>query len=500
VTNSTTAAQPLDLDKLQEILDSAGPGAKSALIPVDVFRTLIAQARAAKPAGAADTTASASIDSRAAQPVQAGEAVDERSLFEREALRHDIVDDEGLERRKSGEYIDEPAQAAWSAWQVARASPAPVSAQQGAAEQHNAVECDSALRAEPASQQEITRLDVMSLIRENAHRNYMAGVTSDGVEAKYMREIETTVSAVFAELDAVRRCRAQGGDTSNNEVSHLAAKAPAVQDDLSDLPGYRHCGLFELIDPDAPAAQAVDAEAELFDMLGRVHPYAMPIEDFRRAEERVQRAVDLQQPRPVPDQAAIVWRGDLMTLIGELQHKRGYFDSHRAKCPAAASPASTPEAAPTDFVRDDLDALVREYGNAPVIGPGRTRRVVMQDIYRLAGEIFAAPTAGAATASEDAPSEKQAKLRALADRIDPEKLWTVPLMDRDKLSEAGRDRLDAGVMLRRYAEFFGPGRWVLIPPTGSVQFSAGSLEKVAEMAKADLDRKAMRATQQEGGK
>jgi hypothetical protein len=34
----------------------------------------------------------------------------------------------------------------------ARASLAPVSAQQGAAEQHNAVECDSALRAEPASQ------------------------------------------------------------------------------------------------------------------------------------------------------------------------------------------------------------------------------------------------------------------------------------------------------------------------------------------------------------
>jgi hypothetical protein len=113
--------------------------------------------------------------------------------------------------------------------------------------------------------------------------------------------------------------------------------------------------------------------------------------------------------------------------------------------------------------------------------------------------LYAAPTSGAATTSEDAPSEKQAKLRALADRIDPEKLWTVPLMDRDKLSEAGRDRLDAGVMLRRYAEFFGPGRWVLIPPTGSVQFSAGSLEKVAEMAKADLDRKAMRATQQEGG-
>lgn len=57
-------------------------------------------------------------------------------------------------------------------------------------------------------------------------------------------------------------------------------------------------------------------------------------------------------------------------------------------------------AAPSAFINDDLDALVREYGNAPVIGSDRTRRVVMQEIYQLAGEIFG--EAGAAAKTEQA--------------------------------------------------------------------------------------------------
>jgi hypothetical protein len=113
---------------------------------------------------------------------------------------------------------------------------------------------------------------------------------------------------------------------------------------------------------------------------------------------------------------------------------------------------------------------------------------------------LAATTAGAATTSEDAPSVKQEKLRALADRIDHESLWKRPMMCRGQMTDEQRDRLDAGVMLRRYSDLLAPGRWLVVPPTGSVQFSAASLDKVTEMAKADQDRKAMRATQQEGGK
>lgn len=81
------------------------------------------------------------------------------------------------------------------------------------------------------------------------------------------------------------------------------------------------------------------------------------------------------------------------------------------------------------------------------------------------------------------------KLLALADQIDHEKLWKRPGMDRDKMTADQQARLDAGVMLRRYADILTPGRWLLIPPTGRIQFSASTLEKVFEMAKRDEARK-----------
>jgi hypothetical protein len=84
---------------------------------------------------------------------------------------------------------------------------------------------------------------------------------------------------------------------------------------------------------------------------------------------------------------------------------------------------------------------------------------------------------------------RQEKLLALANQIDHEKLWQLPAMDRDKLTDDQRNRLDAGIALRRYADILEPGRWLVIPPTGSVQFSAGSLDKAYEMAKRDEERK-----------
>lgn len=43
------------------------------------------------------------------------------------------------------------------------------------------------------------------------------------------------------------------------------------------------------------------------------------------------------------------------------------------------------------------------------------------------------------------------ELEALAGRIDHEMLWRLPAMDRDKMTQEQRDRLDAAVNLRRYA-------------------------------------------------
>jgi hypothetical protein len=50
---------------------------------------------------------------------------------------------------------------------------------------------------------------------------------------------------------------------------------------------------------------------------------------------------------------------------------------------------------------------------------------------------------------------KPEELRSLADRIDHEKLWRGSPLDREQLTQEQRDRLDAGVNLRRYASARG---------------------------------------------
>lgn len=97
----------------------------------------------------------------------------------------------------------------------------------------------------------------------------------------------------------------------------------------------------------------------------------------------------------------------------------------------------------------------------------------------LRGSIRLEPMAG---------ESKQKKLFDLANRIDPEKLWQRAGMDRPGFSDDQKDRLDAGVNLRRYANLLQPDRWLLIPPSGSVQFSSASLDGVYEMAWRDVDR------------
>jgi hypothetical protein len=78
---------------------------------------------------------------------------------------------------------------------------------------------------------------------------------------------------------------------------------------------------------------------------------------------------------------------------------------------------------------------------------------------------------------------KQERLLALANRIDHEELWRRAGADRHLLTLEQIDRLDAGVMLRRYADILEPGHWLVIPPTGSGQFGAGTLDKAVEMAR-----------------
>jgi hypothetical protein len=88
----------------------------------------------------------------------------------------------------------------------------------------------------------------------------------------------------------------------------------------------------------------------------------------------------------------------------------------------------------------------------------------------------------------DEPSEKQKKLLALADRIDHEKLWRWAGMDHHKMTPEQRDRMNAGVELRRYARIWKADHWIVIPPIGPVLFIASTLDEAVEMAKRDAQR------------
>jgi len=79
-------------------------------------------------------------------------------------------------------------------------------------------------------------------------------------------------------------------------------------------------------------AQQVQPTAEMLDMLGRVEPLSMhDKKDREQWFERLCRARAVQQPLPVPDQAAVVWRSDLVRAVAELIQLRAYRDIVRAK-------------------------------------------------------------------------------------------------------------------------------------------------------------------------
>ena len=78
-----------------------------------------------------------------------------------------------------------------------------------------------------------------------------------------------------------------------------------------------------------------------------------------------------------------------------------------------------------------------------------------------------------------------AKLLELADKIDHEQNWQHSgIFQRDHLTQDQKDRVLAGVMLRRYADLMAPESWRLFPPAraDAQSYRASTLDAVVKMA------------------
>lgn len=85
----------------------------------------------------------------------------------------------------------------------------------------------------------------------------------------------------------------------------------------------------------------------------------------------------------------------------------------------------------------------------------------------------------------DSEFTPDAKLMELADKIDHEQNWRHSgIFQDDHLTQDQKDRVLAGVMLRRYADLMAPESWRLFPPKSVVSHSyrAATLEAVVKMA------------------
>lgn len=82
------------------------------------------------------------------------------------------------------------------------------------------------------------------------------------------------------------------------------------------------------------------------------------------------------------------------------------------------------------------------------------------------------------------------RLMELADRIDHEKLCLRAGIDRAGWTQEQKDRCDAGVHLRRYADLLGSESWRIYPPKGiPTRFSASTLDAAIAMAKREEARR-----------
>lgn len=75
---------------------------------------------------------------------------------------------------------------------------------------------------------------------------------------------------------------------------------------------------------------------DLFAKPANIDPFADGGEDHKAASfERLRLACCIQQPAPIPDQMALVWRADLMRMRHDLIHKQAFFDYYRPLSQAA---------------------------------------------------------------------------------------------------------------------------------------------------------------------
>jgi len=174
----------------------------------------------------------------------------------------------------------------------------------------------------------------------------------------------------------------------------------------------------------ANAGGLADPTDEMLDMLGRVHPFAMEQEDRAKAYDRLERAFVIQQPWPVPDQACIVWRADLMDMRYDLVHKQACFDSNRASC-ADRIPAADADGLPDNYTVDDSELARRVMvflGRAttasmePGADPLRDRLAEKLAEWRARAPATSTASQGAAPADD---AKDAARYRWLRDKSEP---------------------------------------------------------------------------------
>ncbi|WP_418122299.1 hypothetical protein [Variovorax sp. 160MFSha2.1] len=166
---------------------------------------------------------------------------------------------------------------------------------------------------------------------------------------------------------------------------------------------------------------------------------------------------------------------------------------------ALAAPASAQEAAALLPNEEQMREGFREYDWNVYGAKNQTPWQLWRDGAFWANRFVIAAAPSAAVQQGESPSEKQQKLMELADRIDHEELWRWAGMDHHKMTPEQQDRMNAGVALRRYARLWAPGRWLIFPPVGPVNFSASTLDKVYAMAKKDEDLAALASAQPKTG-